>query len=206
MPRSLLLILLVACITSGHAQLQYGSYGYRIQIIQGQDTFNVSDSGRNEINLKRESFRFRFSLKKDRYVFFIASGTTEYYRTDIDSVFPDCMMFCGGAVGAGTMFNPDQEICVYGFSQGISCWFYDSATEHRFDGPAAIFNDGIYAERTINKLYDYKGSKKYFPLKNLSAGKVIYMVFMDMENEKCPECEDRKTGKPWRRYLKIKFL
>jgi len=197
-------VFLLTCLKS-FSQPVCGRNLYSIRLVQGNDTLPVPDSGKVVIHLKRQPFKFLFTLKESKFVFFIASQSSKYYNTPMDSTFPDCMMFCGGSVGAGTLFNPDKEICVYGFSQGISCWYYDSASDHRFDGPASMSDSALKVERTIEKVYDYKGSKKYIPLNKLGAGQYVYMVFMDMEHEKCNQCEAMPGDKMWRRYVKLVF-
>lgn len=196
--------LLFLFLIAGGQQLQAQQEPYRIEILQGDTVLKLADSGINDIKLRREPFRFRFYLLNDSSIFFIASRSSRYFKTNKDSVFPDCMMFCGGSVGAARRFNPEQEICIYSFSEGISLWYYDSATDHRFDGPVKSDISGRYVERTITNLYDYHGGKKLMPIKNLGNGQFFYMVFLDIEREPCQHCPHH-GNLPWRRYLKITF-
>lgn len=177
---------------------------YSISIIQGTDTFNINGAVENKIELQRKPFKFRFELLKEKYIFFIASESSAYYNTKSNRPFPECMMFCGGAVGADVKFNPDKDICIYDFSQGISCWYYDSTTEHRFDSDAVKSENGLFVERSIENFYVYSATKST-KVSKLKPGAVYHIVFMDPANEPCDDCDGHQEVNPWRRKLKLTF-
>lgn len=204
-PYIFILFLISFCsVTSAQNSTPADSELYDIRLVQGQDTFAIKSDLKNEISLKRAPFQFIFTLKKSNYIFFIASESDEYFKTKPERTFPVCLMFCGGAVGAGVTFNPDKDMCIYGFADGIECWYYDTATDHRFDNPGIATAQGRQVSRSIEQVYDYP-TKKQIPLKKLKSGTAIYMVFSDIDNEPCDECESHMEVTPWRRYLKLNF-
>lgn len=199
-----LLSLLMGIYNAALAQPSYIDDRYTCSIVQGNDTIALSKIDKTEVHLKREKFKFIFNLNSTNYVYFIASHTDEYYKTKPSRPFPTCLMFCGGAVGADNMFNPDKDICVYGFAQGISCWYYDSTTDHRFDAPAKITANGKEVTRTIESLFDYN-KQKNTSLKKIKPQTDLYIVFSEINTEPCDECESRTDDNIWRKYLKITF-
>lgn len=160
---------------------------FKVEVIQDGKTIIEKN---NVVTLAKKSFKLRFQLLKTDHVFVSASWDKFYYDyPDTKDIFKcnDELLENCGFVSKKTIaedkFNEDKDICV-GDSLYQSVWFYDESMDwHRFDKEVKVKNRIIYAEVTVENIYDLDAKNEHRLEENQSNYKIeninknIYMVF-----------------------------
>lgn len=161
---------------------------FKVEILQNGKKVKIKN---NKVKLEKEPFKFKITLYKTNHVFVSNSWGTYYYdypsdenifKCEDDVYLKDCR-FVSIKTGNEDKFNVNKDIYV-GDDGYQSVWFYNEDMEwHRFDKNVKVENGVIYAEMTVENIYDmdkrderkFKKNEYNYPIKNIEND--IYVVF-----------------------------
>lgn len=161
---------------------------FKIEVYQNGKKVKIK---KNKVKLNKEPFKFKVTMYKTDHVFVSNSWDTYYYDYPSDEnifkcedklYFKNCR-FVSIKTGNEDKFNINKDIYVGDDSyQGV--WFYDEDMQwHRFDKNVKVEDGIIYAEMTVENIYDmdkrderkYKEDEYNYPVEQIN--KDIYVVF-----------------------------
>ncbi len=190
------IFLFISCTkptTTSNNSLTKENY-FKVEVIQDGQTLTEKN---DVVRLAKKPFKLRLTLIKTKDVFVSASWGKFYYdypdNKNIfecnDKTLADCR-FVSVKTGNEEKFNENKDIYVGNGSYQYA-WFYDESMDwHRFDKGVKVEKGIIYAEVTVENIYDMDArdegnsdeSKYNYKIENIN--KDIYMVFATENYEK----------------------
>ncbi|MDZ4758165.1 MAG: hypothetical protein SGJ10_08505 [Bacteroidota bacterium] len=194
--KTILIILLVL----GNKIYGADTASYKVFLVQGSLTYEITPDKKHVINLNAEPFEFRFEMANMTEISLSANHDSGVYKTPFSKQLKECPRV-GPAAGSETNLNEAKDIIIYKSGDGYLKWFYKSDSNHRFDSGVIKSGNTIYAKRTIRNYWYLPHYKEKSVAENK---KKLYVTFFNVFKE---PCEAFKEGElvPDRRYVTLVF-
>lgn len=142
---------------------------YEIEIIQDGKAVEVKDS---IVELKKEPFQIKVTLKNHEGIFMSASFNRDYYDTKEHEEIKD-YKWLNSKARAESNFNADQELAIH--DESLSYLFYEKELDwHRFDKEIIVNKKEVIGTKTIKKMF-VESTQETIDLKDVD--KPVYLFF-----------------------------
>lgn len=159
-----LCLLSIVILMTGATSLP--SKKYQIEIIQDGKSVEVNDS---IVELKKEPFQIKVTLKNHEGVFMSASFNRDYYDTKEREEIKD-YKWLSSKVMAESNFNEERKLFID--DENLSYLFYDKDKDwYRFDKDIVVRGKEVIGTKTIQRFYNGES----IDIKNIN--KPIYLFF-----------------------------
>lgn len=190
--------MLLSCYSSKVNKKSIDEKYFKVEVVQNEKVIKVKNK---IIQLEKKPFKYRLTLIRTKSVFVSNSWGTHYYDyPDNENIFKceeesaeginEICRFVSVKTGAEDKFNLSKDIYV-GDQTYHGVWFYNENMDwHRMDKGVTTKDGIIYAEVTVENIYDldkrdernYEESEFNYPVEKVNQD--IYVVFATSHYEK----------------------
>jgi len=146
---------------------------FEVEILQNGQRIEIVN---NTVELEKEEFQIRITLKKQHGVYMSASFQRDYFDLGEDEAIKDYKWLASKVLAEAT-FNENKEL--FTDDESLSYLFYDKTQDwHRFDKEVKVKRRKVIGTKTVRKIR-IKDTKEEIPLADISQD--IYLFFVATE-------------------------